>query len=159
MKMHENHTSAYYDKGLRVEKPKFFAGDAWHEITDVINGPDELILITRIDQGSYQWVIGFSDCEIEAGGVRYKQTRSEGMEGFESTYFWSPTFAYYYQTIHFPPIPKDVKTINFYESNPTNTITKLRTKSIDPDDYLGFIADEIMSKSPDSLINQNPKYK
>lgn len=126
MKMHENHTSAYYDKGLRVEKPKFFAGDAWHEITDVINGPDELILITRIDQGSYQWVIGFSDCEIEAGGVRYKQTRSEGMEGFESTYFWSPTFAYYYQTIHFPPIPKDVKTINFYESNPTNTITKLQ---------------------------------
>lgn len=126
MKMHENHTSAYYDKGMRVEKPKFFAGDAWHEITDVINGPDELILITRIDQGSYQWVIGFSDCEIEAGGVRYKQTRSEGMEGFESTYFWSPTFAYYYQTIHFPPIPKDVKTINFYESNPTNTITKLQ---------------------------------
>ncbi len=126
MKMHENHTSAYYDKGARVEKPQFFAGDAWHEITDVINGPDELILITRIDQGSYQWVIGFSDCEIEAGGVRYKQTRSEGMEGFESTYFWSPTFAYYYQTLHFPPIPKDVKTVNFYESNPTNTITKLQ---------------------------------
>ncbi len=125
MKMHENHTSAYYDKGLRVEKPKFFAGDAC-EITDVINGPDELILITRINQGSYQWVIGFSDCEIEAGGVRYKQTRSEGMEGFESTYFWSPTFAYFYQTLHFPPIPKDVKTINFYESNPSNTITKLQ---------------------------------
>ena len=126
MKMHENRTSAYYDKGVRVENPEFFAGDTWHEITDVINGPDELILITRINQGSYQWVIGFSDCEIEAGGVRYKQTRSEGMEGFESTYFWSPTFAYYYQTIHFPPIPKDVKTINFYESNPTNTITKLQ---------------------------------
>lgn len=125
MKMHENHTSAYYDKGMRVEKPKFFAGDAC-EITDVINGPDELILITRINQGSYQWVIGSSDCEIEAGGVRYKQTRSEGMEGFESTYFWSPTFAYYYQTLHFPPIPKDVKTINFYESNPSNTITKLQ---------------------------------
>ncbi len=126
LKMHENHTSAYYDKGMRVEKPKFFAGKEWHEITDVINGPDELILITRIDQNSYQWVIGFSDCEIEAGGVRYKQTRSEGMEGFESTYFWSPTFAYFYQTLHFPPIPKNVKTINFYESNPTKTITKLQ---------------------------------
>ena len=125
-KMHENQTSAYYDKGLRVEKPQFFYGDAWHQITDVINGPDELILITRINQGSYQWVIGFSDCEIEADGVRYKQTRSEGMEGFESTYFWSPTFAYFYQTLHFPPIPKNVKTINFYESNPTNTITKLQ---------------------------------
>lgn len=125
-KMHANRTSAYYGKGQRVEKPKFFAGDAWHEITDVINGPDELILITRIDQGSYQWVIGFSNCEIEAGGVRYKMTRSEGMEGFEQTYFWSPTFGYFYQTLHFPPIPEDVQTINFYENNPTNTITKLQ---------------------------------
>lgn len=40
-----------------------------------------------------------------------------------------------------------------HEQQPDLT-DKLRTKSIDPDDYLGFIADEIMSRTPDSLINQ-----
>lgn len=125
-RMNVNQTSAYYGKGQRIEHPQFFAGDAWHEITDVINGPDELILITRICQGSYQWVIGFSDCEIEADGKRYEMTRSEGMEGFEQTYFWSPTFAYFYQTLHFPAIPDNVQTVNFYENNPTNTIIKLQ---------------------------------
>lgn len=125
-RMNVNQTSAYYGKGQRIEHPQFFAGDTWHEITDVINGPDELILITRIRQGSYQWVIGLSDCEIEADGKRYKMTRSEGMEGFEQTYFWSPTFAYFYQTLHFPAIPDNVQTVNFYENNPTNTIIKLQ---------------------------------
>lgn len=125
-RMNVNQTSAYYGKGQRIEHPQFFAGDAWHEITDVINGPDELILITRIYQESYQWVIGLSDCEIEADGKRYEMTRSEGMEGFEQTYFWSPTFAYFYQTLHFPAIPDNVQTVNFYENNPTNTIIKLQ---------------------------------
>lgn len=159
-KMHADQTSAYYGKGQRVVKPQFFAGDAWHEITDVINGPDELILITRIDQGSYQWVIGFSDCEIEANGVRYKMTRSEGMEGFESTYFWSPTFGYFYQTLHFPPIPENVQTINFYESNPTNTITKLQVvPGIDIFEgvrIVKFQEDEISYVLQTTHVNEDP---
>lgn len=115
--------SDYEEKGLVIENPKIFYDplSSGHSIREVINTPEELILVAGYTRPKYQWVIGYKDAEIEVNGVRYKATRSEGMEGFEDNYFWSPTMGVFVQTLHFPPIPKDVKTINFYDCSPTNT--------------------------------------
>ena len=115
--------SDYEEKGLVIENPKIFYDplSTGHSIREVINTPDELILVAGYTRPKYQWVIGYKDAEIEVNGVRYKATKSEGMEGFEDNYFWSPTMGIFVQTLHFPPIPKDVKTIDFYDCSPTNT--------------------------------------
>lgn len=118
--MHDRQTSSYYGKGIHIANPKVFF-DPEENLSDVINAEDELILIFKNRQQSYQWVMGYTDCEIEVDGVRYKQTKSEGMEGFESNYFWSPYFGEFYQTIHFPPVPKGTNTINLYDDNPSHT--------------------------------------
>ena len=123
-KKHAAQTSAYTGKGIHVQNPRLFYSNDWQVVTDVINAPDELILVVRINQGAYQWVIGMSDCEIEVDGVRYRQTRSEGMEGFESSYFWSPDFGYFYQTLHFPPVPENAKMLNLYAGNDPNYFFK-----------------------------------
>lgn len=121
-KLCDRMTSDYNDKGIHIENPKIFYDPvSGHSINDVINAPDELILVTTYGRPAYQWVMGFKDAEIEVNGVRYKATKTEGMEGFEDNYFWSPTMGVFVQTLHFPPIPKDVKTIDFYDCNPTNT--------------------------------------
>lgn len=121
-KLSDRMTSDYNDKGIHIENPKIFYDPvSGHTINDIINAPDELILVTTYARPAYQWVMGFNDAEIEVNGVRYKATKTEGMEGFEDNYFWSPTMGVFVQTLHFPPIPKDVKTIDFYDCNPTNT--------------------------------------
>ena len=113
----------YESKGLVIENPKIFYDplSTGHSIREVINSPEELILVAAYTRPKYQWVIGYKDAEIEVNGVRYKAIRSEGMEGFEDNYFWSPTMGVFVQTLHFPPIPQDVKTIDFYDCSPTNT--------------------------------------
>ena len=122
-KLLDRQVGDYEEKGLVIENPKIFYDplNAGHSIREVINTPDELILVAGYTRPQYQWVIGYKDAEIEVNGVRYKATRSEGMEGFEDNYFWSPTMGIFVQTLHFPPIPKDVKTIDFYDCSPTNT--------------------------------------
>ena len=121
-KLCDRMTSDYNDKGIHIENPKIFYDPvSGHTINDIINAPDELILVTTYARPAYQWVMGFNDAEIEVNGVRYKAIKTEGMEGFEDNYFWSPAMGVFVQTLHFPPIPKDVKTIDFYDCNPTNT--------------------------------------
>lgn len=122
-KLLDRQISDYESKGLVIENPKIFYDplQAGHSIREVINTPDELVLVASYNRPKYQWVIGYKDAEIEVNGVRYKATKTEGMEGFEDNYFWSPTMGIFVQTLHFPPIPKDVKTIDFYDCSPTNT--------------------------------------
>ncbi|MBO4268291.1 MAG: hypothetical protein J5869_02845 [Bacteroidaceae bacterium] len=122
-KLQDRQISDYESKGLVIENPKIFYDplQAGHSIREVINTPEELILVASYNRPKYQWVIGYKDAEIEVNGVRYKATKTEGMEGFEDNYFWSPTMGIFVQTLHFPPIPKDVKTIDFYDCSPTNT--------------------------------------
>lgn len=122
-KLLDRQVGDYEEKGLVIENPKIFYDplNAGHSIREVINTPDELILVAGYTRPQYQWVIGYKDAEIEVNGVRYKATKTEGMEGFEDNYFWSPTMGIFVQTLHFPPIPKDVKTIDFYDCSPTNT--------------------------------------
>ena len=122
-KLMDKQISVYEEKGLVIENPKIFYDplNAGHSIREVINTPDELILVASYTRPKYQWVIGYKDAEIEVNGVRYKATSSEGMEGFEDNYFWSPTMGIFVQTLHFPPIGQDVKTIDFYDCSPTNT--------------------------------------
>ena len=122
-KLYDKQVTAYYDKGIHIENPKIFYDplEGGHTIKEVINGPDELIFVTGYTRPAYQWVMGYNDAEIEVNGIRYKATKTEGMEGFEDNYFWSPTMGIFVQTLHFPPIPKDVKTVDFYDCNPSNT--------------------------------------
>ena len=122
-KLLDREITDYENKGLVIENPKIFYDplQAGHSIREVINTPEELILVASYNRPKYQWVIGYKDAEIEVNGVRYKATKTEGMEGFEDNYFWSPTMGIFVQTLHFPPIPKDVKTIDFYDCSPTNT--------------------------------------
>ena len=122
-KLQDRQITDYESKGLVIESPKIFYDplETGHSIREVINTPDELVLVASYNRPKYQWVIGYKDAEIEVNGVRYKATKTEGMEGFEDNYFWSPTMGIFIQTLHFPPIPKDVKTIDFYDCSPTNT--------------------------------------
>jgi len=123
---HQSQTSDYFGKGIHISSPKYFYSNDWQLVTDVINAPDELILVTRLNQNSYQWVTGEDNWEIEVDGVRHRQTRAEGMEGFETTYFWSPDFGYFYKTFHFPPVPASAKTVNVYGGNSDTFIRKLQ---------------------------------
>ena len=122
-KLQDRQITDYESKGLVIQSPKIFYDplESGHSIREVINTPDELVLVASYNRPKYQWVIGYKDAEIEVNGVRYKATKTEGMEGFEDNYFWSPTMGIFLQTLHFPPIPKDVKTIDFYDCSPTNT--------------------------------------
>jgi len=143
--------SDYEEKGLVIENPKIFYDplNAGHSIREVINTPDELILVAGYTRPQYQWVIGYKDAEIEVNGVRYKATKTEGMEGFEDNYFWSPTMGIFVQTLHFPPIPKDVKTIDFYDCSPTNT--KKMIQVTEDDSFMNDV------RSIDLLVSENLK--
>ena len=111
-----DYTEKYYSKGLHIENPKVFynpEGD-WIDM-NLVNADDEFIIVFRTHQYRDQWVTGLSECEIEVNGEWIKETKNEGMDGFLNHYFWNPTYGYFYQTVHFPALPKDVKTINFRE--------------------------------------------
>jgi len=150
-KLLDRQVGDYEEKGLVIENPKIFYDplNAGHSIREVINTPDELILVAGYTRPQYQWVIGYKDAEIEVNGVRYKATRSEGMEGFEDNYFWSPTMGIFVQTLHFPPIPKDVKTIDFYDCSPTNT--KKMIQVTEDDSFMNDV------RSIDLLVSENLK--
>ena len=111
-----DYTEKYYSKGLHIENPKVFYNPEadWIDM-NLVNADDEFIIVFRTHQYRDQWVTGLSECEIEVNGEWIKETKNEGMEGFLNHYFWNPTYGYVYQTVHFPALPKDVKTINFRE--------------------------------------------
>ena len=151
-KLFDRQVGDYEEKGLVIENPKIFYDplNAGHSIREVINTPDELILVAGYTRPQYQWVIGYKDAEIEVNGVRYKATKTEGMEGFEDNYFWSPaTMGIFVQTLHFPPIPKDVKTIDFYDCSPTNT--KKMIQVTEDDSFMNDV------RSIDLLVSENLK--
>ena len=150
-KLLDRQVGDYEEKGLVIENPKIFYDplNAGHSIREVINTPDELILVAGYTRPQYQWVIGYKDAEIEVNGVRYKATKTEGMEGFEDNYFWSPAMGIFVQTLHFPPIPKDVKTIDFYDCSPTNT--KKMIQVTEDDSFMNDV------RSIDLLVSENLK--
>ncbi|MBO6078336.1 MAG: M56 family metallopeptidase [Bacteroidaceae bacterium] len=120
-------TDKYYGKGLHIKDPKVFFNpeDDWISI-NLVNADDEFIMVMGMHQHRDQWVTGLSECEIEVNGQWIKETRNEGMEGFLNHYFWSPVTAAYVQTVHFPALPKDVKTINFREKTLNINIKKIQ---------------------------------
>ena len=122
-----NLTDKYYSKGLHIFDPKvFFNPEAdWIDI-NLVNADDEFIMVFGMRQHRDQWVTGLSECEIEVNGQWIKETKNEGMEGFLNHYFWSPVTAQFVQTVHFPALPKDVKTINFREKTLNINMKKIQ---------------------------------
>ena len=122
-----DYTEKYYTKGLHIKDPQVFYNPEadWIDI-NLVNADDEFIMVFRTHQYRDQWVTGLSECEIEVNGQWIKETKNEGMDNFLNHYFWNPTYGYVYQTIHFPALPKDVKTINFREKTLNYSIKKIQ---------------------------------
>ncbi len=122
-----DYTEKYYGKGLHIRDPKVFYNPEadWIDI-NLVNADDEFIMVFRTHQYRDQWVTGLSECEIEVNGQWIKEIKNEGMDGFLNHYFWNPTYGYVYQTIHFPALPKDVKTINFREKTLNYSMKKIQ---------------------------------
>ena len=114
------------DKGSCINNPKVFFNSNTQDfgITDVVRAPDELIVIYQTWQNSDLWLTGFNSMELLAGGRRYRQTGNEGLVGFEKEYFWSPDDGIYLQTMHFEPIPDDVKVVDIFNKDVNATVIK-----------------------------------
>ncbi len=114
------------DKGSCINNPKVFFNSNTQDfgITDVVRAPDELIVIYQTWQNSDLWLTGFNSMELLAGGRRYRQTGNEGLVGFEKAYFWSPDDGIYLQTMHFEPIPDDVKVVDIFNKDVNATVIK-----------------------------------
>ena len=112
--------------GLKISNPKIFynADEDCSEITNVINKPDELIVIYKTTQLADNALTGLSSLELTADGKKYRQTKYEGLNGFEKESFWSPDYGTYIQSIHFEPVPADVKTVDIYNKDINATIIK-----------------------------------
>ena len=122
-----DYTEKYYSKGLHIADPKvFYNPEADCIDINLVNADDEFIMVFRNYQYRDQWVTGLSECEIEVNGQWIKETKNEGMDNFLNHYFWNPTYGYVYQTIHFPALPKDVKTINFREKTLNYSMKKIQ---------------------------------
>ena len=114
------------NKGSCINNPKVFFNSSTQDfgITDVVRAPDELIVIYQTWQNSDLWLTGFNSMELLAGGRRYRQTGNEGLVGFEKEYFWSPDDGIYLQTMHFEPIPDDVKVVDIFNKDVNATVIK-----------------------------------
>ena len=114
------------DKGTCINGPKVFFNSNTQDfgITNVVRAPDELIVIYQTWQNSDLWLTGFNSMELLAGGRRYRQTGNEGLVGFEKAYFWSPDDGIYLQTMHFEPIPDDVKVVDIFNKDVNATVIK-----------------------------------
>jgi len=122
-----NVSERYYSKGLHIKDPKvFYNPESDWLYMDIVNADDEFIIVFRANQMRDQWVTGLSECEIEVNGQWIKETKNEGMDGFLNHYFWNPTYGNVVQTVHFPAIPKDVKTINFREKTLSTSMKKIQ---------------------------------
>ena len=114
------------DKGTCINGPKVFFNSNTQDfgITNVVRAPDELIVIYQTWQNPDKWLTGFNSMELLAGDRRYRQTGNEGLVGFEKAYFWSPDDGIYLQTMHFEPIPDDVKVVDIFNKDVNATVIK-----------------------------------
>ncbi len=122
-KLNEEISSDYFSKGTHIENPKsiYNTNYQFNHITDVVVTPKELIIIFKSFQGSDLWLRGRSNNVILVNDKIYKQTKYEGLKGFEQEYFWSPDEGYYIQSLHFPAIPEGTTTVDLIDSK-TNTL-------------------------------------
>lgn len=127
-----DYTEGYYGKGRLIREPKvlYSSEEDWLSF-DVVNADDEFIMLFKYRQGPDQWVVGQTGCEIEVNGKWIKETKNEGMDDFLNRYFWIPAWGAVYQTVHFPALPKDVKTINFRTESMNNTMKKIQVTADD----------------------------
>lgn len=125
-KLNDEVSTNYFSKGTRIQDPKSFynSDPLFFNITDVVRTKDALIIIYSSFQGPDLWITGTAGTEILVDGKTYKQTKYEGLKGFEKEYFWSPDNGTYIQNIQFPAIPEDVKTIDLYDSETKALLTK-----------------------------------
>ena len=125
--MLSDYTEKYTGKGLYLKDPKVLYNPEENWLSfDVVNADDEFIILFKYQQTGDRWVKGLSECEIEVDGKWIKETKNEGMDGFQNGFFWAPTWGYVYQTVHFPALPKDVKTVNFRNKALNNPIKKIQ---------------------------------
>lgn len=125
-KLNDEISTNYFSKGTRIQNPKSFynSNQIFFNITDIVRTDDELIIVYSSFQGPNLWLTGTVGMEILVDGKKYKQTKYEGLKGFEKEYFWSPDYGYYTQNIHFPAIPEDAKTIDLYDSEDNSLVVK-----------------------------------
>ena len=122
----ENIIRRYVNQGKTISNPKIFFNSNPRDfrVTHVVRKPDELIVIYFTQQNADLWLTGFNSMELIAGDRRYRQTGNEGLTGFEKEYFWSPDNGIYLQTMHFEPIPDDVKVVNIFNKDVNATVIK-----------------------------------
>lgn len=116
----------YVNQGTTIPNPKTFYNSNTQDfnINYIVKTPDELIVIFQAHQKSDLWMTGFNSMELVAGDKHYKQTKYEGLVGFEKAWFWSPDDGLYVQSMHFEPIPDDVKVVDLYNNDVNATIIK-----------------------------------
>lgn len=116
----------YVGKGTAIANPKIFYNSNTQDfnISYIVKTPDELIVIFQAHQGPDLWITGFNSMELVAADKRYKQIAYEGLVGFEKAWFWSPDDGLYVQSMHFEPIPDDVKVVDLYNKDVNATVIK-----------------------------------
>lgn len=116
----------YVNQGTTIPNPKTFYNSNTQDfnISYIVKKPDEVIVIYQAHQGSDLWITGFNSMELVAADKRYKQIAYEGLVGFEKAWFWSPDDGLYVQSMHFEPIPDDVKVVDLYNKDVNATVIK-----------------------------------
>lgn len=116
----------YAAKGTSISYPRSLYNSDLQDfyITNVVKTPDELIIVYQAHQNSDLWLTGFNSMELVAGERRFRQTRYEGLEGFEHDLFWSPDDGKYVQSMHFEQVPDNVKVVDLYNKDVNATVIK-----------------------------------
>lgn len=117
-RQNEKISSDYFGAGKRIAAPRTMnnLNSSFFNVTDVMKTDKEVILVFNSRQGNDLWLTGITGMELRANGKTYKQTKYEGLNGFEKVYFWSPATGYYVQSVHFEPIPGDVNVVDIYDT-------------------------------------------
>lgn len=127
--LHKRETAVgwgYLRKGTVIPQPKMVYNSNTQDFNSIsiARTPDELIVVFEAYQGSDLWMTGFNSMELVAGDRRYRQTGYEGLVGFEKGLFWSPDDGRYVQSMHFEPVPDDVKIVDLYDRDVNATVIK-----------------------------------
>ena len=127
--LHKRETAVgwgYLKKGTVISNPRTVYNSNTQDFgsINIVKTPDELIVVYNANQGSDLWLTGFGSMELVAGDRRYRQTGYEGLDGFEKALFWSPDYGQYVQSMHFEPVPDDVKVVDLYDRDLNATVIK-----------------------------------
>ncbi|MBQ0095479.1 MAG: hypothetical protein KBT49_06835 [Bacteroidetes bacterium] len=127
--LHKRETAVgwgYLKKGTVISQPKTVYNSNTQDFGSIriVRNSDELIVVYDAHQGADLWITGFDSMELVAGERRYRQTGYEGLAGFEKAWFWSPDYGQYLQSMHFEPVPDDVKVVDLYDRNLNATVIK-----------------------------------